>query len=76
MSLHLPYGWHRVATSGYVAYFDTPDATERYFAVYYDNDDDQIVVTLKRAGLSGLSAQIRFECSNQIGILLPGSAPL
>ena len=51
--------WLAPSTSGYVAYFGTPDATERYFAVYYDNDDDQIIVTLKRAGLSGLSAQIR-----------------
>ena len=51
--------WLAPSTSGYVAYFGTPDATERYFAVYYDNSDGQIIVTLKRSGLSGLSAQVR-----------------
>jgi hypothetical protein len=51
--------WLAPTTSGYVAYFGTPDTTERYFAVYYDNSDNQITVTLKRSGLSGLSAQVR-----------------
>ena len=51
--------WLAPSTSGYVAYFGTPDATERYFAVYYDNNDNQIILTLKRSGLSGLSAQVR-----------------
>ena len=51
--------WLAPSTSGYIAYFGTPDATERYFAVYYDDSDNQITVTLKRSGLSGLSAQVR-----------------
>ena len=50
--------WLAPSTSGYVAYFGTPDATERYFAVYYDNSDNQLIVTLKKSGLSGLRAQI------------------
>ena len=51
--------WLAPSTSGYVAYYGTPDSTERYFTLYYDNSDDQLIVTLKRAGLSGLSAQVR-----------------
>ena len=51
--------WLAPSTSGYVAYFGTPDATKRYFAVYYDNNDNQIILTLKRSGLSNLSAQVR-----------------
>lgn len=50
--------WLAPSTSGYIAYFGTPDATERYFAVYYDNSDNQIIVTLKKSGLFGLSAQV------------------
>lgn len=51
--------WLAPITSGYIAYFGTPDATERYLAIYYDNSDSQLIVTLKREGLSGLSAQVR-----------------
>ena len=56
--------------SGYVAYFGTPDATERYFAVYYDDSDNQIIVTLKRSGLSGLSAQVRVNFQLQSSLRL------
>ena len=51
--------WLAPTTSGYIAYFGTQDSTERYFAVYYDNTNNRIIVTLKRSGLSGLSAQVR-----------------
>ena len=50
--------WLAPSTSGYIAYFGTPDAIERYFAVYYDKSDNQVTVTLKKRGLSGLRAQV------------------
>lgn len=61
--------WLAPSTSGYVAYFGTPDATERYFAVYYDSGDNQIIVTLKRIGLSGLSAQVRVNFQLQSSLI-------
>ena len=60
--------WLAPSTSGYVAYFGTPDATERYFAVYYDNHDNQIIVTLKRSGLSGLRAQVQINFQLQVSL--------
>ena len=47
--------------SGYVFFFSNNDGTERYIAVYYDASENQLVVTLKREGLSGLAAQIRIN---------------
>ena len=51
--------WVRAEGSGHIAYYGRPDALERYFVVYYNAMDNQLVVTLKRAGLSGLEAQVR-----------------
>ena len=53
--------WVRAESSGYIAYFGTPDSTERYFALYYSHGRNQLIVTVKREGLSGLSAQVRIS---------------
>ena len=60
--------WIRAEDSGYLAYFGSSDSLERYFALYYNRDTNQLIVTLKREGLSGLSAQIRisFQLSQQL----------
>lgn len=57
--------WVRAEQSGYVAYFGTPDSVERYFAVFYSLANNQLIVTVKREGVPGLSGQIR------IGFQLP-----
>ena len=51
--------WLQVRSSGHIAYYGTPDSTERYFVMFYDASREQVVVTMKRAGLFGLSAQVR-----------------
>lgn len=51
--------WLRPETSGYIAYYGVSDGTERYFALYYREDVNQLIATFKRAGLSGLAAQVR-----------------
>ena len=51
--------WVRAESSGYVAYFGSPDTTERYFALFYEQNNNQLIITLKREGLAGLAAQIR-----------------
>ncbi len=53
--------WLRPEASGYIAYFGVSDGTERYFALYYREDVNQLIVTFKRAGLSGLAAQVRIS---------------
>ena len=51
--------WVQPRSSGYIIYYGTRDTTERYFAMYYNAVKNQLIVTLKREGVSGLSAQIR-----------------
>jgi len=51
--------WLQPQQSGYVAYYGAPDGTERYFALFYDAAANQLIVTMKRAGLYGLEAQVR-----------------
>lgn len=51
--------WLQPQQSGYIAYYGTPDGTERYFALFYDAAANQLIVTMKRAGLYGLEAQVR-----------------
>ena len=53
--------WVRVESSGYIAYFGSPDSVERYFALFYSLDNNQLIVTVKREGISGLRAQIRIS---------------
>ncbi len=53
--------WLKPETSGYIAYYGLSDSTERYFALYYREDVNQIIATFKRAGLSGLAAQVRIS---------------
>jgi len=53
--------WLQPQSSGYVIYYGTRDTTERYFALYYNAMKNQVIVTLKREGVSGLSAQIRIS---------------
>lgn len=53
--------WVRVESSGYIAYFGSPDSIERYFALYYSQSKNQLIVTLKREGVSGLGGQIRIS---------------
>ena len=49
----------RIEGSGYIAYYGSPDATERYISVYYDWSRNKLIVTLKRTGIGGLEGQIR-----------------
>ena len=51
--------WIQPEQSGYVVYYGSPNGTERYFALFYDADANQLIVTMKRAGLYGLEAQVR-----------------
>ena len=51
--------WLRAEGSGYIVYFGTPDSVERYFALYYSQMRNQLIVTVKREGVSGLSGQVR-----------------
>ena len=51
--------WFKPQDSGYIVYVGNHDPVERYYAIYYDMDANQIIVTLKRAELTGLEAQIR-----------------
>ena len=51
--------WFRPETSGYVLYAGRKDPIERYYAIYFDKDQNQIIVTFKRAGVTGLEAQVR-----------------
>ena len=51
--------WIQVSSSGYIVYYGNTDFTERYLAVYYSAGNNQLILTLKRQGESGLSAQIR-----------------
>ncbi len=51
--------WIQVSSSGYIVYYGNADLTERYLAVYYSAGNNQLILTLKRQGMSGLSAQIR-----------------
>ena len=51
--------WIRPEESGYLVYIGRQYPVERYYAIFYDKDANQIIVTLKRAGLSGLQAQVR-----------------
>ena len=53
--------WVQAEGSGYIAYYGTPDSLERYFALYYNQMRNQLMVTLKREGVSGLSGQIRIS---------------
>ena len=53
--------WVRAETSGYIVYFGTPDSIERYFALFFSKDNNQLIVTVKREGLAGLIAQIRIS---------------
>ena len=51
--------WIRPEESGYLIYIGTTDALERYWTIYYDKDTNQLIVTMKRADISGLQAQVR-----------------
>ena len=51
--------WIRPEESGYLVYIGRQDPVERYYAIFYDKDANQFIVTLKSAGLSGLQAQVR-----------------
>lgn len=53
--------WLQPASSGYILYYGTRDAIERYFVLFYNSMRNQLIVTLKREGMSGLSAQIRIS---------------
>lgn len=53
--------WLRAESSGYIAYYGTPDSVERYFAVFYNLPSNQLTVTTKREGIAGLSGQIRIN---------------
>ena len=60
--------WLQPEASGYIAYYGLSDGTERYFALYYDADENQLVITFKRLNILGLSAQVRinFQLPNPI----------
>ena len=51
--------WLQPQQSGYLAYYGAPDASERYFALFFDAAANQLIATMKQAGLSGLQAQVR-----------------
>ena len=51
--------WFKPEESGYIVYVGRQDPVERYYAIYYDKDMNQFIVTLKRVGVSGLQAQVR-----------------
>ena len=51
--------WVRAEESGYIIYIGGSNALERYWAIYYDQGLNQLIVTMKRVGLSYLQAQIR-----------------
>ncbi len=53
--------WVQATSSGYIVYYGNADLTERYLTVYYSADSNQLILTLKRQGLSGLRAQIRIS---------------
>ena len=53
--------WLSAESSGYIAYYGSPDSVERYFAVFYNLPDNQLTVTTKREGVAGLSGQIRIS---------------
>ena len=53
--------WVRAESSGYIAYFGTPDSVERYFALYYGRSNNQLIVTVKREGVPLLRGQIRIN---------------
>ena len=44
--------------SGFIFFYSKPDSTERYITVYYDAAKNDLRTTLKRAGYSGLQAQV------------------
>ena len=51
--------WLQPQESGYLAYYGAPDASERYFALFFDAASNQLIATMKQAGVSGLQAQVR-----------------
>ena len=51
--------WFRPEESGYIVYIGRRDPIERYYAIYFDVGANQFIVTVKRAGLTGLQAQVR-----------------
>ena len=51
--------WFRPEGSGYIVYVGRQDPVERYYAIYYDKEQNQFIVTFKRAGKTGLEAQVR-----------------
>ena len=51
--------WFKPEDSGYIIYFGRQNPVERYYAIYYDKNPNQFIVTLKRAGIMGLQAQVR-----------------
>ena len=51
--------WLQPQQSGYLAYYGAPDASERYFALFFDAASNQLIATMKQAGVSGLQAQVR-----------------
>ena len=53
--------WIQTNSSGYIVYYGNTDLTERYLTVYYSINTNQLTLTLKRQGLSGLRAQIRIS---------------
>ena len=61
--------WFRPEESGYIVYVGRQDPVERYYAIYYDKDANQFIVTLKRVGLTGLQAQVRviFQVQTPLG---------
>ena len=60
--------WVQASSSGYIAFYGNQDYTERYLALFYSTEDNQLILTLKREGLSGLSAQVRvnFQLSTSL----------
>ena len=60
--------WFRPEESGYILYVGRQDPVERYYAIYYDKDLNQLIVTAKRAGVTGLEAQVRviFQVSTSL----------
>ena len=51
--------WFKPEESGYIVYIGRQSPIERYYAIYFDKDANQFIVTLKRVGLTGLEAQVR-----------------
>ena len=60
--------WFRPEGSGYILYVGRQDLLERYYAIYYDKEYNQFIVTFKRAGQTGLEAQVRviFQVSSSL----------